>query len=100
MQDVRLTPPNQGFTNTFAGRVCVNCCPAAYAIRETNLSKKGFTNGMTILYILLAILMLGVLIMIHEFGHFIFAKLLSKHLPNYLHMLCNRYIMQMNTLFP
>ncbi len=30
---------------------------------------------MTILYILLAILMLGVLIMIHEFGHFIMARM-------------------------
>ena len=30
---------------------------------------------MTILYVLLALVLLGVLITVHEFGHFIFSKL-------------------------
>ena len=30
---------------------------------------------MTILYVLLAILLLGILIMVHEFGHFAVARL-------------------------
>ena len=35
---------------------------------------------MTILYVLLAILMLGVLVMIHEFGHLLRQKTLSQFL--------------------